>query len=180
MIRLLDTSVPLVTPPLPPLFLCISLQDPTVVVKVALILPTLPSRLQLRLCVAPRFNSRHAFHIWALDVCGRIHQVENVRRACSGECLSAGVSDFKPGHGFIISSLTLEFEYLVGNRPQTKTSVWGCPEPNVSSQIETWFDMFCDKDYQVRHACALVSRVGLVTTVPRRRWTTQFSASRHV
>ena len=29
---------------------------------------------------------------------------------------------------------------------------------------------------KLRHACALASHVGMVTTVPRRRWTTQFSA----
>ena len=39
------------------------------------------------------------------------------------ECLSARVSDFsslavKPGHRLIVSSLTLEFEYLVGSCPQ--------------------------------------------------------------
>ena len=69
-------------PPLPPVFLCISLQDLTVVVE-----------------------------------------AENARSARCDECLSAGVYEFsspavKPGHGFIISSLTLEFEYLVGGCPQ--------------------------------------------------------------
>ena len=51
---------------------------------------------------------------------------------------------------------------------------------NVSSQVGTWFDMFCKWwDIQLRHACALASHVGLVTTFLWRRWTTQFSASRH-
>ena len=63
------------------------------------------------------------FTICALDVCGMCQQVENVRRAWDDECLSAGVYEFGSpavitGHGFIISSLTLEFEYLFGNCPQ--------------------------------------------------------------
>ena len=32
---------------------------------------------------------------------------------------------------------------------------------------------------ELRHACALASQVGLITTVPWGRWTTQISASRH-
>ena len=69
-------------PPLPPVFLCISFQDLTVVVE-----------------------------------------AEKSRSARCDECLSAGVYEFsspavKPGHRFIISSLTLEFEYLVGGCPQ--------------------------------------------------------------
>ena len=52
-----------------------------------------------------------------------LQQAKNARSARCDECLSAGVHEFsspavKPGHGFMISSLTLEFEYLVGGCPQ--------------------------------------------------------------
>ena len=52
-----------------------------------------------------------------------VQQAKNARSARCDECLSAGVYEFsspavKPGHGLMISSLTLEFEYLVGGCPQ--------------------------------------------------------------
>ena len=62
-----------------------------------------------------------------------LQQAKNARSARCDECLSADVYEFsspavKPGHGFMISSLTLEFVYLVG----------GCPQDgNVSLRIET-------------------------------------------
>ena len=53
----------------------------------------------------------------------RLQQAKNARSARFDECLSAGVYEFsspavKPGHRFMNSSLTLEFEYLVGGCPQ--------------------------------------------------------------
>ena len=67
-------------PPLPPVFLCISLQDPTVIVEAG--------------------GTRSARCDSARDV------------------YEFSFPAVKPGHGFIISSLTLEFEYLVGGCPQ--------------------------------------------------------------
>ena len=48
-----------------------------------------------------------------------LQQAKKARSAPRDECLSADVYEFsslavKPSHGFTISSLTLEFEYLVG------------------------------------------------------------------
>ena len=68
------------------------------------------------------------FTIFTLDVCGRASAGKNARRARCVECLSARVYKFsspavKPGQWFNISSLTLEFEYLVGVIQRTETSV---------------------------------------------------------
>ena len=76
-------------------FLCISPQDLTVVWRE--FLPTFPSRSQLRLCVAPREQSKAS---------------ANEKRAVLGlKCLSARVYKFsspvvKTGHGFMILNLT--------------------------------------------------------------------------
>ena len=52
-----------------------------------------------------------------------LQQAKNTRSAWCDECLSAGVYEFsspavKPGLGFMTSSLTLKFGYLVGGYPQ--------------------------------------------------------------
>ena len=52
-----------------------------------------------------------------------LQQAKNARSVRCDECLSTGVDEFsslavKPGHGFMILSLTLEFEYLAGGCPQ--------------------------------------------------------------
>ena len=112
------------TPPLPPVFLCISLQDPTVVVEVA----SIPANASFAsttsiVCGASIQQSASVSQFVPWTFVEGCQQVENARRAWGGECLSAGVYEFsspavKPGHGFIISSLTLEFEHLVGGCPQ--------------------------------------------------------------
>ena len=62
-----------------------------------------------------------------------LQQAKNERSARCDWCLSADVYEFsspavKPGHGFMISSLTLKFVYFVG----------GCPQDgNASLRIET-------------------------------------------
>ena len=60
------------TPPLPPVFVCISLQDPTVVVKVASIPADAPSRLQLRFLSGASFQqsaSVSQFMPWTFVEC---------------------------------------------------------------------------------------------------------------
>ena len=52
-----------------------------------------------------------------------LQQAKNARNARWDKCLSTGVYEFsslavKPGHGFKISSLALEFEYVVSGWPQ--------------------------------------------------------------
>ena len=104
-------------PPLPPVFLGFSPRIQTVVVEVSTVCgATIQQSANISQCVPWTFV-------------GGLQQAKNARSARCNKCLSAGVYEFsspavKPGHGFMISSLTLEFEYLVGG-PRTETSVWG-------------------------------------------------------
>ena len=88
-------------------------------------LPMLPSRPQLRVCVAPQFNSRQIFHNLCLGRLWKSFSKRRTRAVLSEKGLSVGVYEIsspavKPDHGFMISSLTLKFVYLVGGCPKWK------------------------------------------------------------
>ena len=107
-----------------PVFLCISPQDQTVVMEVASI-PANASFASTTSIVhgASIYQSANVSQIGPWTFVGGLQQAMNARSARWDECLNAGVYEFsslamKPGHGFMISSLTMEFEYVVSGWPQ--------------------------------------------------------------
>ena len=111
-------------PSLPPVFLCISLQDQTVVVEVA----SIPANASFAsttsiVCGASIQQSASVSQFVPWTFVEGLQQAKNARSARCDECLSAGVYKFtspavKPGHGSMNLNLTLEFEYFVGGCPQ--------------------------------------------------------------
>ena len=106
-------------PPLPPVFLCISPQDQTVVVEVASIPANAFFAYTTSVVCGASFQqsvSVPQFMPW-MFVEG-LQQAKNARIARCDKYLSAGVYGFSSSDGFMISSLTLEFEYCVDGCPQ--------------------------------------------------------------
>ena len=118
----LPTASQMVTakaPPLPPVFLCISPQDQTVVVEVA----SIPANASFAyttsiVCGASFQQSASVSQFMPWMFVEGLQQAKNARSARCDKCLSAGVYGFSSPDGFMISSLTLEFEYLVDGCPQ--------------------------------------------------------------
>ena len=72
-----------------------------------------------------------------------LQQAKDARSTRCDKCLSVNVymlssSAVKPGHGFMILNLTLEFEYLVGGCPQDETSIWGLVSAASWYTTEFW------------------------------------------
>ena len=93
-------------------------QDQTVVVEVT----SIPANAS--------FASTTSIMCGAWTFVEGLQQAKNARSARCDECVSAGVYKFsspavKPIHGFIISSLTLEFEYLFSSCPQDANVILG-------------------------------------------------------
>ena len=109
----------------------ISPQDQTVVVEVA----SIPANASFAsttsiVCGASIQQSASVSQFVPWMFVEGLQQAKNARSARCDACLSAGVYEFsspavKPGHGFMISSLTLEFEYLVGGCPQDRKRQYG-------------------------------------------------------
>ena len=114
-------------PPLPPVFLCISPQDQTVVVEVALIPTNAFFVYTTSIVYGASFQQSAKFHQFMpwMFVEG-LQQAKNARIARCDKYLSAGVYGFSSPNGFMISSLTLEsWSTLLTVVHRTETSSMG-------------------------------------------------------